>query len=174
MKRTRPLYSFIQGCVVITAAACVGSAGAHPVSQSLRAEIDTEGEQNAYSEIYFSGDCANAPVRTARATFSGHSGHRTLMIANPCFGEWHTRGRRGALPGLALTPHPGDGHFAASIAFGAWGQDVGRHRYTLTVTYAGQRLTAMIMVIVTPGSGPGRRGYAIKIQPGRVSGYMIR
>jgi hypothetical protein len=115
-----------------------------------------------YSEIDLLGDCAHVPASPVRVTFSGHGRHRTLTIANPCIGEWHRSGGR-PLPGLGLTLHPGNGHFAASIVFGASGGPLGRHRYTLTVTYAGQRLTARVIAIVTPGGGPGNRGYAIKV-----------
>jgi hypothetical protein len=144
----------------------LASAGAQPAPRSLDAVIDTEGEQNAYSEIYLYGDCASVPASPARATFSGYGQHRTLTIANPCVGGWHRGGGRGSLPGLALTPHPGNGRFAASIEFGAWGEDVGRHTYRLTFTYAGQRLTARITVVVKPGSGARDRGYAIHVAAG--------
>jgi hypothetical protein len=128
----------------------------------LRAWINTESEPN-YSEVDFLGDCAHVPASPARVTFSGHGRHRTLTIANPCVGEWHRSGGRGSLPGLGLTPHPGNGHFAASIIFGASGGPLGRHGYALTVTYAGQSVTARITARITPGGGPGNRGYAIKV-----------
>lgn len=174
---TRVLYRSARSCAVIAAAllaACTSaSAQGHLDLQpepypsapqgSLLAVIDTEGEQNAYSEIHFFGDCADVPARPARATFSDHNEHRTLTIANPCHGEWHRSGGRGSMPGLSLTPHPGYGHFAASIVFGPAGEDVGRHKYTLTVTYAGQRLTARITTSITPGSGPLERRYAIRV-----------
>jgi hypothetical protein len=146
-----------------TSVAALASAGAQPALRSLHLAIDTEGEENAYSEIYLYGDCAGVPASPARATFSGDGQHRTLTIANPCVGEWRRGGGRHSLPGLALTPHPGNGHFAASIEFGACCEDVGRHTYTLTVTYAGQKLTARITVVVTPGRGARERGYAIKV-----------
>ena len=151
--------------VLFTAASAVAlaSADAQPAPRSLHAVIDTEGEAGAYAEIYLYGNCAVGPASPTRATFSGHDEHRTLTIANPCVGEWHRSGGRDSLLGLALTPHPGNGHFAASIEFGAWGQDVGRHTYALTVTYAGQRLTAKITAIVTRGRGARERGYAIKV-----------
>jgi hypothetical protein len=155
--------------------AALASADTQSVPRSLHAVIDTEGEQNAYSEIYLYGDCASVPASPARATFSGYREHRTLTIANPCVGEWHRSGGRGSLPGLALTPHPGNGHFAASIEFGAWGEDLGRHTYALTVTYAGQKLAARITVIVTPGRGARERGYAIKVAgvPPEPSGELV-
>jgi hypothetical protein len=139
------------------------SASTQRAPRSLRLAIDTEAEENAYSEIYLYGDCAGVPASPAHATFSGHGEHRTLTIANPCVGEWHRSGGRGPLPGLSLTPHPGNGHFAASIEFGVGGEEVGRHRYALTVTYAGQRVTAKITVTVTPGRGARERGGSLKV-----------
>jgi hypothetical protein len=149
--------------------AALTSASTQPAPRSLRLAINTEGEENGYSEIYLYGDCAGVPASPARATFSGYGEHRTLTIANPCVGEWHRSGGRGPLPGLSLIPHPGTGHFAGSIAFGVGGEEVGRHRYALTVTYAGQRATAKITVIVTPGRGARERGGALK-----VTGVVLR
>jgi hypothetical protein len=80
----------------------------------------------------------------------------------------HNSGER-PLPGLGLVLHPGNGHFAASIVFFAFGGPLGRHRYALTVTYAGQRLTDKIATIITPGGGPGNRGYAMTVTGARVA-----
>ena len=149
-------------CLVLAMA--FGVASAHAATVSLRAVIDTEGAANAYSEIYLFGDCANVPASPARVTFSGYGEHRTLTIANPCVGEWHRSGGAGPLPGLALTPHRGTGHLAASVEFGTWGEP-GRRTYLLTVAYARQRLTALVTVIVTPGRGRDDGGSAIRIRP---------
>jgi hypothetical protein len=139
MRRIGVALTLLLGLLLTEASvAALATADAQPAPRSLHAVIDTEGEENAYSEIYLYGDCAGVPPSPARVSFSGHRERRTLTIANPCLGEWHRSGGRGSLPGLALTPRPGNGHFAASIEFGASGEDVGRHRYTLTLTYAGR------------------------------------
>jgi hypothetical protein len=132
---------------------------------SLRVYINNE---PSYSEVDLLGDCAHVPASPARVTFSGRGRHRTFTIANPCVGEWHHSGGH-PLPGLGLVLHPGNGHFAASIVFGASGGPLGRHRYTLTVTYEGQRLADRITTIITPGGGPGNRGYAMKVTGPRVA-----
>jgi hypothetical protein len=132
---------------------------------SLREWVNTE---PSYFEVEFLGDCAHVPARPARVTFSGHGRHRTLTITNPCVGEWHHSGGR-PLPGLGLVLHPGNGHFAAGIVFFPSGGPIGRHRYTLTVTYAGQRLKDKITITITAGGGPGHRGYAMTVTGPRVA-----
>jgi hypothetical protein len=47
--------------------------------------------------------------------------------------------------------------------FDAWGEEVGRHKYMLTVAYAGQTLTARITTSTMPGAGPRERRYAIHV-----------
>ncbi len=152
-------------CLVLATAAGGASAQSPPQSTTrpLRAVIDTEGEPNAYAEVLLLGNCAKVPVTRARVTFSGEGEHRTLTIANPCVGEWHRSGGPGAMPGLTLTPHRGNGRFAASVEFGTWGEP-GRHSYLLTVTYARQRLTAEVRVTVTQGQGRDDRGYEISVR----------